>query len=119
MANHRKPVRHAQARARRVQGARGEPPAPRRLPPRPITPPTHVRLIPVARYDFPYQAHLAVALLADAGIPARVTGEALHGMASIFSSEAGGVRVEVPEERAEEARTLLAAADDAPHTESE
>jgi transglutaminase-like putative cysteine protease len=78
-----------------------------------------VRLVSIARYEFPYQAHLAVALLADAGIPARVTGEALHGMTSIFSSEAGGVRVEVAEDRADEARALLAAAEDAPPNESE
>jgi hypothetical protein len=68
-----------------------------------------MRLVTVATYDHPYQAHLAVAVLEDAGIPSRLSGEYLHGMSTFFSGRAGGVKVQVPEDRAGEARELLAA----------
>lgn len=70
-----------------------------------------MRLITIAQYDRPYQAHLAVALLEDAGIPSRIANEHLHGLTTFFSPKAGGVKLQVPEVHAEEARELLAAAE--------
>lgn len=72
-----------------------------------------MRLITVGTYHHPYQADLAIALLADAGIPARRSGSYLEGLGSFFASDSPGpLRVEVPEDQAEEARTLLADIDE-------
>jgi hypothetical protein len=70
-----------------------------------------MRLVTIARYDRPYQAHLAVTLLADADIPAHVAGERDHGLSSIFSPARGGVQLRVPEGLADEARAILEAAE--------
>lgn len=70
-----------------------------------------MQLVTVATYDHTFQADLAVALLNDAGIPARQRGTFVHGLSSIFSSKSGGISVEVPEDRGDEARELLAAAE--------
>jgi len=70
-----------------------------------------VRLQTVATFDHVFQADLAVALLADAGIPAKQAGTYVHGLSSFFSSKSVGVNVQVPEDRADEARELLSAAE--------
>lgn len=70
-----------------------------------------MRLVTISRYDRPYQAHLAVALLADADIPAHVVGEPSHSLSSIFSSRSSGVQLQVPADRVEEAKTILEAAE--------
>lgn len=71
-----------------------------------------MRLETVARFDSPAQARLAEALLRDAGIPCRVAGEGEHALTPFFTPRRGAVRLEVPETFAEEARAVLAAADD-------
>lgn len=71
-----------------------------------------MRFVTVARFERPYQAHLAAALLEDTGIPCTVSGEGLHGMTSFFSPRQGQVRLEVPEEHADEARAVLAEAEE-------
>jgi len=72
-----------------------------------------MKLVTVARFAQAPQAHLAAALLADAEIPARVVGEHAGGLVPVFMSGKGAVRLEVPEEYAEEARALLASVDEA------
>lgn len=67
----------------------------------------YVRLATLATFDHPYQADLVIALLADAGIPARRAGAYLPGMSTFFSGQVSNVRVEVPEDRLEEARALI------------
>ncbi|HET6569021.1 MAG TPA: DUF2007 domain-containing protein [Rhodothermales bacterium] len=76
------------------------------------------RLVTVARFDYPYQAHLAAAQLESAGIPALVADESLTGLRMFFSQTSGGVKVKVPEDRASEAKEVLARADDATGTEA-
>lgn len=71
-----------------------------------------MRLVTIASYEHPYEADLALALLADAGIPARRAGAYLPGMSTFFSGKMEMVRVEVPSDLAEEARVVLAGAQD-------
>lgn len=66
-----------------------------------------MRLVTVATFEHPYQVELALALLADAGIPARRAGAYLEGLGTFFSGQPRALRVEVPEDYAPEARALL------------
>lgn len=71
-----------------------------------------MRLVTVAVYPHSHQAHLARALLNDAGISSFIANE--YGVVlPFFSPTDDGVRVQVPEDAAEEARAVLRAADDA------
>lgn len=67
-----------------------------------------MKLVTVAVFPQAHQAHLARALLEDAGIPAFVAGQ--YG--NLFPAD-GGVQLRVPENDAPAARGLLQAADDA------
>lgn len=65
------------------------------------------RLITVARFDAPFEAHLAKARLDDAGIPCALAGESMAGLPMVFDPERGGVKLKVPESHADEARAVL------------
>lgn len=67
------------------------------------------RLVTVARFDAPHEAHLAKARLDDAGIPCTLTHEDMAGLPMVFDPERGGVRLKVPESYADEARAVLEA----------
>ena len=64
--------------------------------------------VTVARYDFPYQAHIARAKLDSEGIPAFVADEHTINMQWLYSNAMGGVKLQVPESFAEAAREVLA-----------
>lgn len=66
-----------------------------------------MRLVTVAVYPHAHQAHLARALLEDAGIPCFVANEHSAFLRPFFPSPGDGVRVQVPEDAAEEARAVL------------
>ena len=66
------------------------------------------RLITVAQFDTPHNAHFARMQLEAAEIPCRVIHEDMTGLTMFFSSRAGGVKVQVPAGFEDEARTLLA-----------
>jgi hypothetical protein len=68
-----------------------------------------LRLVTVATYEQPFQAELALALLADAEIPARSAGDHLSGLSTFFSGQRPGIQIQVPEDRADEALALLEA----------
>jgi hypothetical protein len=62
----------------------------------------------VARvYTTVLEAQLAKSVLDAAGVPAHLVNEHLVSMNWAYSNAVGGVQVVVPEERLEEARTLL------------
>lgn len=65
-------------------------------------------LVTVATYSQPYEAHLAQQRLQEAGIPAFIANEHTISINWLYSNALGGVQVLVPEDRAEEARRLLA-----------
>lgn len=68
-----------------------------------------VRWTVVMTYGAVFEAELASGILADAGIPAQVRGEYSGVFGAGWSGTVvKGVDVLVPEERAEEARDLLA-----------
>ena len=75
-----------------------------------------MRLVTVAVYPHAHQAHLARALLEDAGIPCRLANE-YGALLPFFSPTDDGVRLQVPEEDEAEALDVLRAAD-APNDES-
>jgi hypothetical protein len=64
-------------------------------------------LVTVARFDFPFQAHLAASRLEHAGVPAFVADEQLVGMSMFHSRAAGGVKLRVPSDRVGEATEIL------------
>lgn len=63
--------------------------------------------VTVGSYSFPYEAHLARAKLESEGIPAFVADEHTINMQWLYSQALGGVKVQVPEDFAEQARELL------------
>lgn len=65
-------------------------------------------LVTVSRYSFPYEAHLARALLESEGIPAFVADEHTINMQWLYSDAMGGVRLQVPEDWAQQAWDILA-----------
>ena len=64
-------------------------------------------LVTVSRYSFPYEAHLARALLESEGIPAFVADEHTINMQWLYSDAMGGVRLQVPEDWAQQAWDIL------------
>lgn len=68
------------------------------------------RLVTVARFDAPHEAHLAKARLDDADIPCALTHEGMAGLPMVFDPERGGAQLKVPESYVDEARAVLDAA---------
>ena len=66
-----------------------------------------MRLVTVFRAFSPAEAQLIRSRLEAAGFPAQVTHELSALSLDGYSMAAGGIRVEVPEDRAEEARALI------------
>ncbi len=64
-------------------------------------------LTTVARYSFPYEAHIARGKLESEGIPAFVADEQTINMQWLYSDALGGVRLQVPSAWAERARDVL------------
>ena len=69
-------------------------------------------LITIARYSFPYEAHIARSRLAAEDIPAYVADEHTISMQWLYSNALGGVRLQVPKDFVSSAREIL-------HTELE
>lgn len=65
-------------------------------------------LVTVARYSFPWQAHIDRARLEAEGIPAFVADEQTINMQWLYSDALGGVRLQVPSSWAEQAAVSLA-----------
>lgn len=55
-------------------------------------------LITIARFSFPYEAHIAKSRLASEGIPAYVVDEHTISMQWLYSNALGGVRLQVPKD---------------------
>lgn len=64
-------------------------------------------LVTIASFSFPHEAHLAKAQLEAAGIPGFIADEHTINMQWLYSDAMGGVRLQVPEEFAAEAKELL------------
>lgn len=65
-------------------------------------------LVTIARFSFPYEAHLARGRLESAGIPAFVADEHTINMQWLYSDAMGGVRLQVPTAYTEQAQAVLA-----------
>ncbi|MFQ5482880.1 MAG: DUF2007 domain-containing protein [Nitrospinaceae bacterium] len=65
-------------------------------------------LVTAATFSQPYEAHLAQQRLQEAGIPAFIVNEHTISINWLYSNALGGVQVQVPEDRVQEARGLLA-----------
>jgi len=61
----------------------------------------------VASFSFPHEAQIARASLESAGIPAFIADEHTISMQWLYSNALGGVKVLVPVEYAEEAKSIL------------
>lgn len=64
-------------------------------------------LVTISRYSLPYEAHLAKSRLDAEGIPAFIADEHTINMQWLYSNALGGVRLQVPEAYAEDARRIL------------
>ena len=64
-------------------------------------------LVTIARFSFPYEAHIARGRLLSAGIPAWVADEHLVGMQWLYSQAVGGVRLQVSQMDVAEASAIL------------
>ena len=64
-------------------------------------------MVTVASFSFPHEAHIARASLEAAGIPAVVADEHTISMQWLYSNALGGVKVQVPERVAVQARDAL------------
>lgn len=64
-------------------------------------------MLTIARYDFPYQAHIDRAKLESEGIPAFVQDEHTIGMQWLFANALGGVKLQVPTGFEQLAREVL------------
>lgn len=64
-------------------------------------------LVVVARFVFPYQAHMLAGKLEAEGIQAFVHGENLMTMNILYNGLAGGVRVEVKQSDLEAAQAIM------------
>jgi len=69
-------------------------------------------LVVVRSYTHVHEAHLAKSVLEASGIEAFIVNEHLVSMAWTYSNAVGGVKVVVPEERADEAVQILQAGAD-------
>lgn len=65
------------------------------------------RLVTIAAFNMPHQAHLAKARLEAEGIPAFIRDEHLVSMNAFLSPALGGVRVQVPEEFVAQAKEII------------
>ena len=65
-------------------------------------------LITIAAFREPAHAHIARGFLESAGVPAEVADEHVVGIHWLYSNAVGGVKLNVPEEHAERACSLLA-----------
>ncbi len=73
----------------------------------------------VASFRDAHEAHLARALLESSGVPAYVVDEHTIGNNWLYSNMLGGVKVLVPVELADEARSILADENPPPEAEPE
>jgi len=64
-------------------------------------------LVTVSSHSLPYEAHLDRGRLESEGIPAFVADEHTINMQWLYSNALGGVRVQVPEQFAEQALEIL------------
>jgi len=64
--------------------------------------------VTIARFDFPYEAHLLIARLNAEGIPAFIRDEHMVRMNLFYSFAIGRIKVEVPISCNEEALKILA-----------
>ncbi|WP_261842254.1 DUF2007 domain-containing protein [Aliamphritea ceti] len=69
-------------------------------------------MITIARFSFPYEAHIARAKLECAGLTPFIADEHTINMQWLYSNAMGGVRLQVPQAQAEAALELLAEEDD-------
>ena len=67
-----------------------------------------MNLVTIFRSFSPAEAQLIRSMLEAAGIPAHIVGELSALSVEGYSLTTGGVRVQVPEDRAEEAKALIA-----------
>ncbi len=65
------------------------------------------KLVTVASFNMPYQAHLAKARLEVADIPVFIRDEHLISINQLYSPALGGVKVQVPGENLQEAQEIL------------
>jgi len=63
--------------------------------------------IQIASFSFPHEAHIAKASLEAANIPASIADEHTINMDWLYSNALGGVRLFVPIEYAEEAKSII------------
>ncbi len=70
------------------------------------------KLVTVAAFNMPYQAHLAKARLETADIPVFIRDEHLISINQLYSPALGGVKVQVPEDNLKEAQEILDSAPD-------
>lgn len=68
----------------------------------------NIVLVTIARYTFPYEAHIAWSLLDSEGIPAFVVDEYTINMQWLYSNALGGVRLQVPKIYEKAACNILA-----------
>lgn len=66
-----------------------------------------VRLVAIAGFGEPHEAHLAKGRLEAEGVPAFIAGEHLAGMNATFADTGGLIRLEVAPEAAEQALAIL------------
>lgn len=64
-------------------------------------------LTTIGSYSQPYEAHLVKLRLAEHGIPAFIANEHTISINWLYSNALGGVKVQVPRDRAEEAKRIL------------
>ncbi|WP_286240656.1 DUF2007 domain-containing protein [Neptuniibacter halophilus] len=65
-------------------------------------------LVTIARYSYPYEAHLARSRLESEGIPAYLADEHTINMQWLYSDALGGIRLQVPENYTQQAQEILA-----------
>lgn len=66
--------------------------------------------VTIARFDFPYQAQIARAMLDAQGVPAFVADEHTINAQWLYANALGGVRLQVPVSALPRARDILAGA---------
>lgn len=77
------------------------------------------KLVTVATFNMPYQAHLAKSRLEAAGIPAFIRDEHLVRMLPFLSQALGEVKLQVPDVHLKEAREILDSTPDVGLTDEE
>ena len=77
------------------------------------------KLVTLAAFNMPYQAHLAKSRLEAAGVPAFIRDEHLISINPLYSPALGGVKVQVPDVHLKEAREILDSTPDVELTDDE